>query len=199
MNQSYIKLRAYRRDDLSWLCLLLNQVSARISLGEFPAPLAEEQIHQRFSNPTSSHFQYMAENQAGQLLGFFDITLTFKDRRGQLRWLFAPHPEEIQTRTGDSSADPITEPKLPSPLEESLRELLRRLFQEMNLNKCIVQIPAFQDPDLAILQRAGFTQEAVLRDEVFYEGRYHDALLLGLLREELQNLKTPDVGFPRVD
>lgn len=45
-------------------------------------------------------------------------------------------------------------------------------------------IIAGNEASLALMRRLGFTEEGRLREHVFFAGRHHDLVLMGLLADE---------------
>jgi RimJ/RimL family protein N-acetyltransferase len=68
---------------------------------------------------------------------------------------------------------------------EAVHVLARWGFLELNLHR--VQLKVYEDNARAIraYEKAGFKVEGCLRQSRFHGGRYHNTLLMGLLREEL--------------
>jgi RimJ/RimL family protein N-acetyltransferase len=67
---------------------------------------------------------------------------------------------------------------------EACRALCRYGFERMNLHRIHLYTPAYNQRAVALYQRVGFKTEGLLRQEVFQEGCYHDAVVMGLLRQE---------------
>lgn len=66
------------------------------------------------------------------------------------------------------------------------RELLhQKAFDEFNLRRLHTEVYSFRTERVALLERCGYTHEGTLRKHVFKQGRYHDSLIYGLLREEV--------------
>jgi [ribosomal protein S5]-alanine N-acetyltransferase len=67
---------------------------------------------------------------------------------------------------------------------EATRLMAGVAFDALNLNR--VWLHVFQDNCAGIkaYQKVGFRQEGVLRDDTFRKGRYHDTIVMGLLRRE---------------
>ena len=62
--------------------------------------------------------------------------------------------------------------------------LMRHAFDDLNLRKLWVEVYCFDARKTALFEGLGFTLEGTLRGHRFHAGVYHDALMLGLLREE---------------
>ncbi len=67
---------------------------------------------------------------------------------------------------------------------EACRALVRYGFERMNLNRIHLYTPAYNERAAALYEKLGFTNEGRLRQDVFQDGRYHDSILMGLLRHE---------------
>jgi RimJ/RimL family protein N-acetyltransferase len=62
--------------------------------------------------------------------------------------------------------------------------LLRFMFAERRYHKCEARIFAHNEASLELHRRLGFTEEGRLRDHVFFAGRHHDLVIMGMLAHE---------------
>ncbi|MFD9441496.1 GNAT family N-acetyltransferase [Streptomyces sp. NPDC060006] len=69
--------------------------------------------------------------------------------------------------------------------------LLRFMFAERRFHKCEARVFAHNEASLALQRRLGFTEEGRLRDHVFFDGRHHDLILMGMLADEFAHLHPP--------
>ncbi|MGW7547163.1 GNAT family N-acetyltransferase [Streptomyces sp. NPDC054770] len=67
---------------------------------------------------------------------------------------------------------------------EALVLLLRFMFAERRYHKCLAAIFAHNEASLALFRRLGFTEEGRLREHVFFAGRHHDLVMMGVLADE---------------
>jgi RimJ/RimL family protein N-acetyltransferase len=67
---------------------------------------------------------------------------------------------------------------------DATQVLLRFAFQELNLNRVQLEVFAFNQRAIRAYEKIGFVHEGVRRQALFREGRYHDVLLMAILREE---------------
>jgi diamine N-acetyltransferase len=67
---------------------------------------------------------------------------------------------------------------------DATRTILRFAFSELNLHRVELEVMAFNARALRVYQKVGFKHEGTRRDRIFHEGRYHDAHIMSLLREE---------------
>lgn len=72
---------------------------------------------------------------------------------------------------------------------EACRALCRYGFERLNLHRIHLYTPAYNERAVALYEKVGFKTEGVLREEVFQEGQYHDAVVMGILRNEFQSGK----------
>ncbi|MFD0507846.1 GNAT family N-acetyltransferase [Streptomyces chiangmaiensis] len=67
---------------------------------------------------------------------------------------------------------------------ESVVLLLRFMFAERRYHKCLAAVLAHNEASLALFRRLGFTEEGRLREHVFFAGRHHDLVMMGMLADE---------------
>lgn len=62
--------------------------------------------------------------------------------------------------------------------------LLNYCFNELNLNNISASILDYNAPSLSLFNKCGFTQEGVLKNRVFKNGKYHNLVVLSISRDE---------------
>lgn len=67
---------------------------------------------------------------------------------------------------------------------DTLKILLKFVFQQMNLNKIKLKAYSFNKRAQSIYKKIGFKEEGALREEIFRDGEYHDEFIFGLLKKE---------------
>lgn len=67
---------------------------------------------------------------------------------------------------------------------DAMRLLIRFIFEEMNLNRIQLNVYDFNKRAIKSYEKCGFVEEGRLRQSLFKKGRYHDEIVMGLLREE---------------
>ncbi|MFG2954334.1 GNAT family N-acetyltransferase [Streptomyces sp. NPDC048291] len=73
---------------------------------------------------------------------------------------------------------------------EAVMLLLRFMFAERRYHKCLAAVFAHNEASLALFRRLGFTEEGRLREHVFFAGRHHDLVMMGMLAEEFDQRHT---------
>ncbi|MEU1466548.1 GNAT family protein [Streptomyces sp. NPDC005727] len=71
---------------------------------------------------------------------------------------------------------------------EAVVMLLRFMFAERRYHKCQARVFAHNEGSLALHHRLGFVEEGRLREHVFFTGRHHDLIVMGILAEEFSQL-----------
>ncbi len=67
---------------------------------------------------------------------------------------------------------------------DAVNTLLRFAFEEMNLNRVWLTVVAEHQGAIRCYEKCGFREEARLRQDIFKGGRFHDYVLMGVLRSE---------------
>ena len=67
---------------------------------------------------------------------------------------------------------------------EAVVLLMRFMFAERRYHKCLGAVFAHNEASLALTRRLGFTEEGRLREHVYFAGRYHDLVMMGMLANE---------------
>lgn len=67
---------------------------------------------------------------------------------------------------------------------DAMQVLIKFIFNEMNINKIKLQVFSFNERAIKCYKKCGFMVEGVLRQEIFRNGRYHDDIVMGLLRDD---------------
>lgn len=65
---------------------------------------------------------------------------------------------------------------------DAMQTLLRYAFDCLNLRKICLEAPAFNARAIDLYTRLGFSQEGRLCEQLYMEDKYHDLVLMGLLR-----------------
>ncbi|GAA0126244.1 MULTISPECIES: GNAT family protein [Clostridium] len=67
---------------------------------------------------------------------------------------------------------------------DAINILIKFIFEQMNIRKIKLQVFSFNERAIRAYEKCGFKREGVLRQEIFRDGRYHDEIIMGLLRQE---------------
>jgi RimJ/RimL family protein N-acetyltransferase len=67
---------------------------------------------------------------------------------------------------------------------EAIRLLLKYAFETLNLHRVFLRVFEFNQRAIRVYEKIGFVHEGRLRQADYYQGKYIDVLLMGLLRTE---------------
>ncbi len=67
---------------------------------------------------------------------------------------------------------------------DAIRTLLRFAFEEMNLHRVYLRVYEDNARGIRAYEKCGFCIEGRLREANYRKGRYHDELIMGVLRGE---------------
>lgn len=67
---------------------------------------------------------------------------------------------------------------------EAMSVLLDYGFGILNLHRIELEVFEFNKRAKKAYEKLGFKQEGIIRDKLFYDGEFHDAIIMGVLREE---------------
>lgn len=68
--------------------------------------------------------------------------------------------------------------------------LLKEAFEQLNLHRAGWWTFAENTASIALAKKTGFKEEGRVRDSVFFDNRYHDSVVLGILKEEYETTKS---------
>src|SRR5690348_16236555 len=72
---------------------------------------------------------------------------------------------------------------------ETSKLLLDEVFMQLNLHRAEWWTYAENNASVQLAKKLGFKEEARLRDAVFFDNRYHDLVVLGLLKQEFESIR----------
>ena len=73
--------------------------------------------------------------------------------------------------------------------EDAMRILMRLAFEKLRLNRLSLRVFDFNHRAIACYEKCGFKREGVLREDHFAEGRFHDVIVMAILRSEYDALR----------
>jgi len=73
---------------------------------------------------------------------------------------------------------------------EAVRTALRYAFFELGLNRVELETFSFNRRAIRCYEKVGFRHEGTRRQALYRDGRYHDILIMGILKEEFSTRET---------
>jgi RimJ/RimL family protein N-acetyltransferase len=72
---------------------------------------------------------------------------------------------------------------------DAMLALLDFAFNHMNLHRVYLQVYDFNVRGIRSYEKCGFKKEGALRDDRFSRGKYHDTIIMGILKEEYEKIR----------
>jgi RimJ/RimL family protein N-acetyltransferase len=167
-----IHLRAFEREDLDIIVKWVNDEAVTRHLSDaliYPISRADEMKWLEsisVANPREKVFAI--ETKEGKLIGSVGLhTISWVDRKAELGILIG---EKEYWNRGYGT--------------EAMGEILRIAFEKMNLNRIYLRVFDNNSRAIRVYEKCGFQQEGVLRQDHYSEGKYHNTLIMGILKEE---------------
>jgi RimJ/RimL family protein N-acetyltransferase len=73
---------------------------------------------------------------------------------------------------------------------DAMRILIKFIFNQMNIHKIRLKVFSFNKRAIKSYEKCGFIVEGRMREEIFRDGKYHDNIVMGMLKEEYLKIKT---------
>lgn len=70
-------------------------------------------------------------------------------------------------------------------MTEAMEAIIAFAFRELRLNRIEARIHPDNAPALRLAERLGFTLEGTLRQSVYFDGEFHDQMVLSIIREDM--------------
>ena len=67
---------------------------------------------------------------------------------------------------------------------EATRLIVDYVFANLPIHRLSLDVFDFNERAAHVYERAGFVREGVLRDALYWDGEYHDSILMSILRPE---------------
>ena len=167
-----IILREYRTEDLSALRAWVNDgETTKYLAGAYRRPQTweqtEEWLERRLNGDAGGEGYVIADKETGKYLGQIDLMMIDPiARKAEVAIVL------MKSAQGKGYA------------KESIRLLLAYAFHTMNLNRVWLKCAEENTPAVKCYEKSGFKKEGILRNDLFIDGKYQNAIIMGILREE---------------
>jgi len=167
-----IVLREYRSEDLSALRGWVNDNETTKYLGGFYRrpqtwEQTEEWLMRRLNGDAGGESFVIADREGMKYLGQCDLMMIDSvARKAELAIVLSP------------------ENRLRGIGKEALSLLLSYAFRTLNLNRVWLKCAVNNKPAVSCYKSVGFREEGILRSDLFIDGEYADAVVMGILKEE---------------
>jgi RimJ/RimL family protein N-acetyltransferase len=171
-----VQIRRARADDADFLLELILDDETKPFLG-LPAELTRDDLLEEIahSERDPDAFGRFVIEAGGERVGSLGFRLVNERNRIAEAGRFAIHPSHRGRGIGDEAA----------------RLFQRHLLVDLGLHRIELQIYGFNERAIAQAERTGYVREGVKRKAYLKNGEWEDAVLFGLVREDLDG---SDVG-----
>ena len=173
LNGKLVKLRAVEREDMRFLYEMINDSDiSSMTIGScFPVSMeAQNRWYGSFLDQQKD-LRYIIESVDGYSIGM--IILSKIDWKSRIAEIGIKSISNIKVRKkGD--------------VLEAVKLVLLYAFQEMNLNMIVGNILENNVFSRKLAIDSGFLEEAVLRQRVYKQGKYHNTVIYSITKEEFE-------------
>ncbi len=171
-----VRLRAIERGDLPAFVRWLNDPDVIRYLQRYwPLSLAEEERWFESKVQSASDRLFAVQTLDGELIGSIGLhDLDWKERRATLGIVLG----EKDFWGQGYGTDAIT-------------AVLRFAFDALNLHRVHLSVYAYNQRAIRCYEKCGFELEGRLRDSHYYDGQYHDELVMGILDTDFRTKDQP--------
>lgn len=176
-----VVLRAFEREDLKLVHRWQNDEDVMRLARSFPDhAISREALDARYEKAIKgddfAEREYIIQEKSSeQPIGWAGITLHRWNRKATSADIGLAIGEKDRWRKGYGT--------------DVVQLLLREAFEQLNLHRVGWWTFAENEGSLALAKKMGFREEGRIRDSVFFDNRYHDSVVLGLLKEEFEGMK----------
>ena len=169
-----VYLRPLAKEDLANLRKWSEDAEIRALIGE-AAPMSEadseEFLHKTYADSTREWFVLVTRN-SDQVIG----------EAGLLRMNPAWRTTDVSIIIGEK------EEWGKGYGTETILLLLDYAFGHLNFHRVAIGVVGFNERAMRFWEKVGFRKEGVHRDEYYYDGKYHDFVMMSILEDEFREL-----------
>lgn len=164
-----VRLRAIEPSDLADYHRWLNDPEVIRYLTIYtPLSMLDEEAWYESVRDDPNQLAFAIETESGQHIGNLSLmNLNRKDRRAELGIVIGD-----KSQWGKGYA------------QDAIHTVLAFAFGEMNLNRVYLRVCAEHDRAISAYLKCGFVEEGRMREEMYAEGKYHDMLMMSILKRE---------------
>ncbi len=171
-----INLRPLKESDLDEIMKWINnlEVTKYLSSLIFPVSrLEEEKYLEKMMSKNDEQKNMVIENMERQYIGQISLVhIDWKNRNAELGIVIG-NKKDWGKGYGT----------------EAIRMVLDYGFYQMNLNSIYLWVFEYNPRGIRCYEKCGFKKDGTLRKSHFYQGKYHNEILMSILRDEFESMK----------
>lgn len=168
-----VNLRAIERKDLDEIMKWVNDQEVTKYLNAFLYPISrveEEKFLERVMSRNDTEKNLVIETKEGVYIGQISLhKIDWKNNNAELGIIIG-NKEYWGKGYGT----------------ETIKILLHHAFNQMNLYKIYLRVFELNKRGIRCYEKCGFKEEGRLRQNYFYNGKYYDVILMGILKNEFE-------------
>jgi RimJ/RimL family protein N-acetyltransferase len=166
-----IILRALEHDDLPHFVNWINDPEIRHFMAmRYPLSMAEEEKWWQGFQEREDDYIFAIEAPDGNYIGNIGLHAVERENRQALLGIIIGNKAYWGRGYGT----------------DAVRCMLRWAFEHLNLNRVYLTVYAYNKRAIRCYEKSGFRHEGVKRQAKYSAGKYHDELMMGILRQEFQ-------------
>lgn len=168
-----VVLREYRQEDLSALRAWVNDTeTTKYLAGAYRRPQTweqtEEWLSRRLNGDAGGEGYVISDRETGKYMGQIDLMMIDPiARKAEMAIVLMPSYQKKGYAL------------------ESIRLILSYAFDTMNLNRVWLKCAEKNESAVKCYLKAGFKTEGVLRNDLYIDGEYTNALIMGILKNDI--------------
>ncbi len=72
---------------------------------------------------------------------------------------------------------------------DAMMTILDFAFNRMNLHRVYLRVFSFNERGIRSYEKCGFRKEGILRKDLYAHGKYHDTIIMGILKDEFEKMQ----------
>lgn len=184
MEGKLVRLRAYEREDLDNVMSWVNDPEVTRTLASFPFPMSRGQEAEWLEKAVMNEGDrkvFAIETKEGEYLGGLGfIKIDWKNRN--LEFGIVIGKKEHWDKGYGTDATMVA---------------LDWAFNRLNMHKVYLRVFDYNKAAIRCYEKYGFKRDGVLREGFYFENRYHDVILMGILKHEFLEMQKKSSDTPR--
>lgn len=164
-----ITLRAFEKEDYIKYNQWINDPETNYWRGNYPPQsLSKSQDDlNEFLNDSKNLTLAIISNNTNQFIGLIGLrSICYRSRRCEI-WIYIGDKTYWNQGYGSNS----------------LKALIDYAFNELNLHRIWLECDANYDSAIRCYLKVGFVKEGILKDGYYKRGKYHDTMIMGLIKK----------------